>query len=647
MGTCLSKKKNSSPLSPLSGSKSVSIAPSQINNYGHDVTVTKPEVNLKKEKITVQEKLHNQLIQQEIVIIKHMKSHDDSNIERNFKIPPSTSQNNVQPQQNDGSPSASVSASTSSTNKATEKSSMGNNINKIAPFTPNMGVVRTSSCTREEVDAILIRCGRLSRSSSDIVAASSGRRKYSGSKRSFDFDHCDNNETVSAYSDQKRVNDEEHDDGKSSHHQHRERHRQSPKKMGSSSQGRRRKPSCEREQQRSSSLERRVSKSPGRRSSETNASSNNNNNNTGFSRPGKMVHVPATVTSLIMDKSNNGVVFGEYDGVKRVTMKRNGAGEGSRSAASPRSQSPARANGNANQQHSLSRNNSGRKAEQSPYRRNPLSEIDPNSLAYSQSNINNSGNKVQNKTKRENEANQIPNVDMNEDNKNRNSSRVALEKGVSANCKTKEKQEEDINVLSSMASNVVVKNVIPSSIVDNLKQQPKTLTRSRSSRRSRDLDINSESLLNPAQTYTSLLLEDIQNFHQKTTQQQQPLMSLPACLTNACSVVEAVADLNSTTSSNFSDNRRNPPTYQSVRNNEHNHYGKRTQLPSTKDHPFVESEVVVSDHVMEPSLQKYVTVKRGGSLGGGVDMEDRESSGSNNFTVTTTGQNHWRNITSS
>ncbi|KAE9606058.1 hypothetical protein Lalb_Chr10g0103871 [Lupinus albus] len=50
---------------------------------------------------------------------------------------------------------------------------------------------------------------------------------------------------------------------------------------------------------------------------------------------------------------------------------------------------------------------------------------------------------------------------------------------------------------------------------------------------------------------------------------------------------------------------------------------------------------------MEPSLHKYVTVKRGGSLCVGVDMEDQESSGSNSFTVTSNGQNHWSNISSS
>lgn len=164
-----------------------------------------------------------------------------------------------------------------------------------------------------------------------------------------------------------------------------------------------------------------MSRSPGRRSSEnttpSNARNNNSSNNTS-SRPGKMVSVPATVSSLVMDKSNNngggggGGESGATTGIKRITVKRNVG------AASPRSQSPARANGNAasgnkafnenQQQPSLSRSNS-RKAEQSPYKRNPLSEIEPNSLAFPHSTANNSSSKVQNRPKKEfeTEANQV------------------------------------------------------------------------------------------------------------------------------------------------------------------------------------------------------------------------------------------------
>jgi hypothetical protein len=54
--------------------------------------------------------------------------------------------------------------------------------------------VRTSSCTKEEVDAILIQCGRLSRSSLASRKAPSGEhntchRRYARSKRSYDFGH--------------------------------------------------------------------------------------------------------------------------------------------------------------------------------------------------------------------------------------------------------------------------------------------------------------------------------------------------------------------------------------------------------------------------------------------------------------------------
>ncbi|EPS70089.1 hypothetical protein M569_04685, partial [Genlisea aurea] len=65
------------------------------------------------------------------------------------------------------------------------------------------------------------------------------------------------------------------------------------------------------------------------------------------------------------------------------------------------------------------------------------------------------------------------------------------------------------------------------------------ITRSRSSRLSRDLDMDQESKI--SSSYTALLLEDIQNFHQKTSAD----FALPACLTKACSILEAVADLNS------------------------------------------------------------------------------------------------------
>ncbi|KAI5382705.1 hypothetical protein KIW84_070215 [Lathyrus oleraceus] len=57
-----------------------------------------------------------------------------------------------------------------------------------------------------------------------------------------------------------------------------------------------------------------------------------------------MVSVPATVTSLIMDKSNNsdcGESAAATTGTKRITVRRNVG------AASPHSQSPAKANGSA------------------------------------------------------------------------------------------------------------------------------------------------------------------------------------------------------------------------------------------------------------------------------------------------------------
>lgn len=67
----------------------------------------------------------------------------------------------------------------------------------------------------------------------------------------------------------------------------------------------------------------------------------------------------------------------------------------------------------------------------------------------------------------------------------------------------------------------------------------------RSRRASRDFDQNPGS-------YATQLLEDIHNYHQQSTSTTPatPSISLPACVAKACSIVEAVADLNSSSSEN-------------------------------------------------------------------------------------------------
>lgn len=175
------------------------------------------------------------------------------------------------------------------------------------------------------------------------------------------------------------------------------------------------------------------------------------------------------------------------------------------------------------------------------------------------------------------------------------------------------------------------------------------VTRSRSSRLSRDLDINPEASSNAApSSYTALLLEDIHNFHQKNSN-STPAFTLPACVSKACSILEAVADLNSSTGSNFSaaaafsdDKRRIPTTEQFSKLSDNNGSFGAQQAGKKgveKKDPFMQSEVVVvgDDDLMEPSFHKYVTVRRGGTLDG-EDMEEQESSGSNSFV---SGQQHW------
>ncbi|XP_055806618.1 uncharacterized protein At1g65710 isoform X2 [Solanum dulcamara] len=595
MGSCLSKKNTS-----CSSSKSTSTFTVAVSNTNQEITKNSTQVENKKE-------VEGESVKKEIFVIKHRKSHE---VDRKSEEEKGIVKKGIE---------AVESAKTGITNN-NGGLGLGKEIGIVVS-----APVRTSSCTKEEVDAILIQCGRLSRSSSTGktgVLGSSGStdnpqrsRKYSGSKRSFDFENDNGNDGM-----QENVVDCEDDgvvgDGV---RRHRQRQRQ-PRTPNSSSQGRRRTPSRERDQaqqqQRSGSSRergssgggRRVSRSPGRRSESPitttsnggNVASVNANGNNG-GRPGKMVSVPATVSSMVMDKS---IDAGGTDNisaaaVKRIQVKRNAGGDGPRTAASPRTRSPARVNAkvlnerdnhahsNQNQQQpmSLSRSNS-RKHEQSPYRRNPLSEIDTNVVLE-----------------------QMPTPGL----KKLNAETVS-------NGKVKEQQQQNV------AMNVIVPG--PES------HKPQ---RSRSLRLSRDLDINPEALSNPPQSYTALLLEDIQNFHQKTNT-TTPAFSLPPCVTKACSIVDAVADLNSTTSSNlpssFSDDRRRNSTAEQFSQNDNASFGVdplgKKKL-GIKD-PFMESEVAVSDDLMEPSIQKYVTFRRG------TDMEEEESSGSNSVVG---GQQNW------
>lgn len=293
-------------------------------------------------------------MKKEVFIIKHRKSHDWDISGRVAAAPPSDPRETHEPQV-DGC-----------LKDASEAS--GNNGGAAAALAVSTGI-RTSSCTKEEVESILIQCGRLSHSNSSsgkpVVASScpssgSRSRRYSGSKRSYDFDHSSENDGRVTVADAGACDE---DEVARERQQHRQMSRPSPR-HGS----RRRTPSRERDQQRSGSTERRrVSRSPGRRSEITSASAAGTSDN---HKPGKLVSVPATVPSSTEPPAQ------AVTAVRRISVKRN-VGEGARSAASPRSQSPARAREGPQQAPlSLSRNSS-RKAEQSPHRRNPSFDNDP------------------------------------------------------------------------------------------------------------------------------------------------------------------------------------------------------------------------------------------------------------------------------
>ncbi|XP_073151445.1 uncharacterized protein At1g65710 [Henckelia pumila] len=540
MGSCLSKK-------------SVCVSSSSSSSVAHSNQPERVKSNTQFEKSKAEE----ETVKKEIFIIKHRKSQDRS-LQSEVE-----GKRDAEKGEELGENSRSVSGNSGSANG-------------VEIIAGGGGGVRTSSCTKEELDAILIQCGRLSRSSSTGKAVSvseSCGKKYSGSKRSFDFD----TESGGLEGNGASVDGDERDGvagpGSEGRRHHRNRSRQPS--------GRRRTPSRERE--------RRVSRSPGRRS-ESPAPTGGPSSCPAISgsKPAKMVSVPAT------DKSGNGCAA-EPDlamAVKRIQVKRNACGDGavaSRTASSPRTQSPARTKasnenqnvntGQVQQPLPLSRSNS-RKAEISPYRRNPLGEIDTNIIP------------------------QTPQRKQNADNQ------------TNSNCKTK--NETQVNVISSATEG----------------HQPfQSVIRSRSSRLSRELDINPETLSNPVVTsYTSLLLEDIQNFHQKNA--PPVAFSLPPCVTKACSILEAVADLNSTTSSTFSstfseDRQKNPASERFGKTNE-------TNKPISRGSPLMESEVMVNDDLMDPTFHKYVTVGRGA-----VDVDEfdeQESSGSNSFMG---GQQNW------
>jgi hypothetical protein len=215
--------------------------------------------------------------------------------------------------------------------------------------------VRTSSCTKEEVDAILIQCGRLSRSSSgktsSETAGGGAYRRYSGSKRSFDFDH-------------ERRGEEDDDERPvlrpSPHRRTPGRERSGSRERGASG----------------GSHSRRVSRSPGRRTDGP-ASAASAIDKT---KPAKMVSVPAREKPVEVGSVKKG-----SNGSTTVSSKRNA----SLRSRSPASNSLNRSVGGSNEnagggaQPSLSQSSS-RKAEHSPCRRNPMAEIDENLLKGNQ-----------------------------------------------------------------------------------------------------------------------------------------------------------------------------------------------------------------------------------------------------------------------
>ncbi|KAL6633903.1 hypothetical protein ACP70R_026574 [Stipagrostis hirtigluma subsp. patula] len=376
----------------------------------------------------------------------------------------------------------------------------------VVPTAP----VRTSSCTKEEVDAILIQCGRLSRSSSGRAASSETgghRRRRSGSKRSYDFDQegrAGAGSGVGADEDCVPVSRPSP-------------HRSSPQRKRSGSR------------ERSSGGSRRASRSPGRRvegGASSAATAGSGGGDRARQQPGKMVSVPA--------------------------REKGRAPSPAKRCPSPRASSPARmmaANENAGAGQTaghtpaLSRSSS-RKNEQSPFRRNPMAELDENSLLRNTTN-----NAKPQKKSIENAVSAPPQQAA-----VRGKEPTAAAAGRSG--KKKPEIAEDATVAASETrppSSKTSATRTASIVAESLSQRPSGQPGCRSRRASRDFDQNPGS-------YATQLLEDIQNYHQQTTSAGSsaavapatPSFSLPECVAKACSILEAVADLNSSSSENRS-----------------------------------------------------------------------------------------------
>ncbi|XP_068656804.1 uncharacterized protein At1g65710-like isoform X2 [Aristolochia californica] len=486
--------------------------------------------------------------------------------------------------------------------------------------------VRTSSCTKEELDAILIQCGRLSRSSSGKGGSSGENQnlrgnRYSGSKRSYDFDH-----------DCQQFNTAEED---KPHTSARLPRRKTPSRERDVGPSQLKRSSSYGEEGSKSSGRRRASRSPGRRS-ETPIENNK--------RPIKIVSIPATAPV------KRGISTATPTASSSL-LKRSGEVivGGVRSNASPRSRSPATTTGrsaaateNSASQPSLSRNSS-RKAEYSPFRRNPMHEIDDNALniklqqpATDQCYRSNTNKMPPANIKRAEEGSDmaIPHLQLSDQKSTERAPQMQKQHRKSSPLRKNGIREQ---LISCRAAELEVQPEVKQETADaksgladkDREVSPEALnfqklTRSRSSRRSRDFDLVANS------AHASLLIED-------NGQLEPAAFTLPACVSKACSILEAVADLNSSANSN----RSSALSYDGGKffpgaDGAHNHLdstiisrrGEGKLFLGKKTHPFLESEVAVSgDDLTVPSLHKYVTARdfRNGAI------DQQESAGSNSF----------------
>ncbi|KAF3777189.1 Uncharacterized protein EJ110_NYTH46446 [Nymphaea thermarum] len=482
------------------------------------------------------------------------------------------------------------------------------------------GVVRTSSCTKEEVDAILIQCGRLSRSSSGkssnennarALTSSASTKRHSGSKRHFEYQAENENQ----------FDREGGDDGRGKQRSGRPSHKRTPSgDMGGM---------VDYYYKRSSSRERNPDEQRARRGGAAAAAAGSEARRRVSRSPGK--RGDATPDKSKSTRSGRYAPSSSADTGGKPVAKRNNVASRSRSPAAR----AATATTPTVPTPSLSRNSS-RKGEQSPYRRplvgdslpkshgqadnsaDPVTTITTAAAPTTTTTIAGDRNKSSSSGNHQNVA------------KDREGEREEKVRNPSASHRRSESLDGSGKARDSRGSNTPVPHIreqlLTCRVVKQVSRQQPSPTMPISDHRQPEPEEDEAAAEDDAQvTAESLTLDAESCYPQKKLTRsmfesgnpaspldndvRSPAFYLPPCVSKACSILEAVADLNSNSTV---PRARDPLELLDLHNGN-----------NVDDH----------HHVTDRNLHKYVSARRE-IPHQPASSEGQESSGSN--TVLTT-----------